>query len=83
MRLTDEQRAVLAAISGGEVLIVRFDRDALGWTLEPSGEAVPFSMVEGLMRRRALSFGDPRRLGLGRFEAKYAITDLGRAGALS
>lgn len=79
MRLTPSQSELLEQIIGGLALWCHFDRDrTVWWTLEPAGTEVSHSLVEGLMRKGALLFGEPQRKPGGRSDARYSVTDIAR-----
>lgn len=79
MRLTASQSALLEQIVGGLALWCHFDRDrTVWWTLEPNGQEVSHSLVEGLMRKGALLYGEPQRKPGGRSDVRYAVSERGR-----
>ena len=79
MRLTTSQSELLEQIIGGLALWCHFDRErTVWWTLEPNGPEVQHSLVEGLMAKGALLFGEPQRKPGGRSDARYSITSKAR-----
>ncbi|GAA4108711.1 hypothetical protein ACFFTN_01320 [Aminobacter aganoensis] len=79
MRLTPAQSELLKQIIGGLALWCHFDRErTVWWTLEPNGPEVSHSLVEGLMTKGALLFGEPLRRSGGRSDSRYAVTDIAR-----
>ncbi|MBT1154348.1 hypothetical protein J1C56_01955 [Aminobacter anthyllidis] len=83
MRLTTAQSELLEQIIGGLALWCHFDRErTVWWTLEPNGQEVSHSLVEALMTKGALLFGEPQRKPGGRSDARYVVTDRGRSGVV-